>query len=268
MKKLLENYKRWVTCFIKENYRWRDSKYLPKVTYQHLIKWFLIGFLCEGVLVYFFYRNAWAFLFLCWVPFIVVYEQWQGFRRQVFFRIENGFKEWIYYIKGGLRAGKSIENAMYSCKENFYVNMGENHPLLIGLDQVYHGLHLHIPIEECIAKLAMETKVEAIQDFAVVFQITKRQGGNMIGILDQTITQICEKIELREELYALFAAKKMEQRIMCVIPFGIMLFIGSASKGYFDSLYNSFQGVCIMSVCFIAYVFSVWWGEKLTEVSL
>ena len=90
----------------------------------------------------------------------------------------------------------------------------------------------------------------------------------MISVLEKTITQICEKIELREELHALFAAKKMEQRMMCVIPFGIMLFIGSASKGFFNPLYNNLQGICIMSVCLIVYLVSVWWGEKLTEVSL
>lgn len=194
--------------------------------------------------------------------------QWKGFKKRTLFRIESGFKEWIYYIKGGLQAGKSVENAMLNCKEQFCANIGEDHPFLLGLEQVYNGLHLHIPVEECIAKLAARTEVEAIQDFAVVFRITKRQGGNMISVLEKTITQICEKIELREELHALFAAKKMEQRMMCVIPFGIMLFIDSASKGYFDTLYNNFRGVCIMSVSFVVYVVSVLWGEKLTEVSL
>lgn len=218
--------------------------------------------------MYFFYRNVWALLALFWIPIVITYVQWCAWRKEVLFQIENAFKEWIYYIKSGLHAGKSIENAMYSCKEAFCANIGAGHPFIFGLEQVYHGLSLHIPIEESMVKLASETGIEAIQDFAVVFQITKRQGGHMIGILEKTITQIGEKIELREEIYALFAAKKMEQRIMCAMPFGIMLFIGNSSKGYFDSLYNTFQGNCIMSVCLVMYLVSVWWGEKLTEVSL
>lgn len=233
-----------------------------------MAKWVLLGLFCEGVLVYFFYRNAWAFLALFWVVFVVAHIRWKEYRRQVLFQIENGFKEWSYYIKNGLQAGKSIENAMRSCKESFYTNVGDNHPFLIALEQVYHGLELNIPVEECIMQLATETGVEAIQDFAVVFRIVKRQGGNMIGVLENTITQIAEKIELRQELYAVFAAKKMEQRLMCIIPFGIMLFVGSASKGYFQSLYHNMRGICIMTGCLFVYLLATLWGEKLTEVSL
>lgn len=235
---------------------------------MHWTKWLVLGILCEGILVYFFYRNIWGALVLCWVPIVTAYGQWRSWKKQALLQIENGFKEWIYYIKSGLHAGKSIENAMLCCKESFCSNIGERHPFVLGVNQVYHRLSLHIPVEECIAKLAAETGVETIQDFAAVFQIVKRQGGYMMGVLDKTITQIGEKIELREELYALFAAKKLEQRIMCVIPFGIMLFIGGTSKGYFDPLYNSFQGACIMTACLFVYLISVWWGEKLTEVTL
>lgn len=235
---------------------------------MHIAKWMLLGLFCEGVLVYFFYRSAWAFLALLWVVFVVAYMQWKGYRRQVLLQIEGGFKEWIYYIKNGLQAGKSIENAIRSCKESFGANIGEHHPFLLGLEQLYHGLELHVPVEEGIAQLAAETGVEAIQDFAVVFQITKRQGGNMIGVLENTITQIAEQVELRQELHTVFAAKKMEQRLMCIIPFGIMLFIGSASKGYFYSLYHNVRGICIMTVCLVVYLIGVLWGEKLTEVSL
>lgn len=182
------------------------------------------------------------------------------------FKIEIGFKEWIQYVKGGLQAGKSIENAMLSCRDNFLVHLGENHPFQLGIQQIYHGLELHTPIEVCISKLAAEIELEVIEDFAMVFQITKKQGGRMIDILERTITQIYEKVELREEIYTLFAAKKMEQRIMCAMPFAIMLFIGSTSQGYFDSLYNNLRGVCIMSACFLIYLAGIWWGEKLTEV--
>ncbi len=241
---------------------------MPKVTYKLLLGWGFLGLLCELILVYFFYRNLLAMIFLAWIPIVILYKKWVAWQTQMLFKIEVGFKEWIYYIKGALQSGKSVENAILGGKESLRVHLGETHPIQLGLNQVYRGLELHVPIEECINRFATETGLESMGDFAGVFEITKKQGGRMVEIMERTIAQIYEKIELREEIYALFAAKKMEQRIMCIMPFAIMLFIGSNAKGYFDSLYHNLQGVCIMSVCLLVYLAGIWWGEKMTEVTL
>lgn len=182
--------------------------------------------------------------------------------------IEEGFKDWLSYVKGGLTSGKSIEYAILCCRENFQNCVGGGHPILLGLEQLYRGLELHIPIEECIRRFGEETQVEVIQDFAVVFEIAKRQGGQMAATLERTIQQIYDRVDLRMEISTMISAKKLEQRIMCVMPFGIMFFVGRASGGYFMSLYHNVQGVLIMSVCMCVYLFGVWWGEKLTEVRI
>ncbi len=220
------------------------------------------------VVVYFFYRSAFAILYLSWLVAVILYREWKEWQNQTLLKIEEGFREWIYYIKGALQAGKSIEKAMLESRENFDTHLGNSHPMRFGLEQVYRGLELHVPVEACIERFAEETKLEIIADFAVVFRITKKQGGHMASVLEHTITQIYERAELRGELHALFAAKRMEQRVMCVMPFAIILFIGSTSKGYFDSLYHNLRGVCIMSASLAVYLLGIWWGEKLTEVKL
>lgn len=146
--------------------------------------------------------------------------------------------------------------------------VGGGHPILLGLEQVYRGLALRVPIEECIRRFGEETQVEVIQDFAVVFDISRKQGGHMAATLERTIEQIYERIDLRMEISAMIAAKKLEQRIMCIMPFGIMFFIGKASGGYFSPLYHNAQGVLIMTACMCVYLAGVWWGEKLTEVRI
>lgn len=182
--------------------------------------------------------------------------------------IEVGFKDWLSYVKGGLTAGKSIEQAILGAREGFQGHVGAGHPVLLGLEQLYRGLELHIPVEENVRKFGEETQVEVIEDFAVVFEISRRQGGRMTSTLERTIQQIYERIDLRLEIHAMIAAKKLEQRIMCVMPFCILFFVGKASGGYFEPLYHNIQGVFIMSICMCVYIAGVWWGEKLTEVRI
>ena len=133
---------------------------------------------------------------------------------------------------------------------------------------MYRGLELHIPVEQCIQKMGEETGVEVMEDFVIVFEIARKQGGRMTAIMEKTIQEIGDKIDLRQEICSMIAAKKMEQKIMCIMPFGILFFVGKASGGYFEPLYHNLQGICIMTGCMFVYIFGVWWGEHLTEVQI
>ena len=202
------------------------------------------------------------------ITVVLVYRQWRGWQKQTLLKMEDGFKEWLYYVKGGLSGGKSIEHAIFECRNSFYKVVGDGHIILIGLEQVYRGLELRIPLEECLRQFGEDTQVESIQDFAIVFEIAKKQGGQMAVTLEKMIQQICDKSDLRLEIQSMIAAKKTEQRIMCIMPFAIMVFVGRSSGGYFVPLYHNIKGNLIMSVCLCVYLFGVYWGERLTEVKV
>ena len=57
--------------------------------------------------------------------------------------------------------------------------------------------------------------------------------------------------------------KMMEQTIMKIVPFAIVLYIGFSNKGYFDSLYGNLNGVMIMSGCLAIYVFAYFLGDRI-----
>lgn len=253
---------------IQESLKWQDSPYLPDVTVKLIGVWVLRGLFCQMILAYFFYKSFYAMIWLIPVTVGLTYWQWRNWRRHTLLEMEVGFKEWLFYVKSGLGAGKSIEQAMKACKSEFLKRIGARHPVLLGLDQLYRGMELRVPIEKGLYRFGTETGIKAIKDFAVVFEISHKQGGRMSSVLEDTIRQICEGINLREEVRALIAAKKLEQRIMCVTPFGILFFVGTTSGGFFEPLYHNLQGVCIMSICMGVYIAGVLWGEKMTEVQI
>lgn len=194
-----------------------------------------------------------------------MFMEWTTWQKKILFQLESGFKEWIYYIKSGLTAGNSVESTLIRSRDSFMTHIGNAHPLQYGLNQFYRNLNLQIPVSDCMCKLGEETKVEVIEEFAVVFSILQRQGGRTVTILEQSIRKIYDKIELRQELNAMIAARRMEQKIMCTMPFAILFFVGKAGGGYFNGLYHNIQGACIMTVCMLVYLISVRWGQKITE---
>ena len=66
----------------------------------------------------------------------------------------------------------------------------------------------------------------------------------------------------------MIAAKRLEQNIMSVIPFAIVLYVGVTSKGYFDVLYTTSAGRVIMTVCLGVYGAAYIIGKKIIEIQV
>ena len=60
----------------------------------------------------------------------------------------------------------------------------------------------------------------------------------------------------------LIAEKKLELRMMEVMPFFILIYLGITSVGYFDVLYEGIPGRVFMTVCLAVYIASVILAEK------
>jgi tight adherence protein B len=70
-----------------------------------------------------------------------------------------------------------------------------------------------IPIENLMEEMADETGSEDIHDFADIFRIAKRTGGNMTAIMEHTASVITRRMEMKEEIAMAVASKKYEQQI-------------------------------------------------------
>ena len=104
-----------------------------------------------------------------------------------------------------------------------------------------------------------------IAQFAQIFSIAKRNGGNMSEIIRTSAGQIGKQIELRQEIQLLLGSKKMELTIMKLMPFGILLYINMGNPGYFDSLYHNLTGTAIMTGCLALYLGAYLLGEYIMK---
>ena len=73
---------------------------------------------------------------------------------------------------------------------------------------------------------------------------------------------------MKREFKTLISSKQFEHRLMCLIPFLIVGYIGATSPGYFDMFYGNLKGILIMSVCLLVYVGAFVWGEKIANIKI
>ena len=178
------------------------------------------------------------------------------------------FKDAIFSVLTSLKAGFSIENAFMEARRDMDLLYGKNSDISFYLSRISKGLRNNVPLEKLIFGMGKETTNTDIQDFALVFSVAKRNGGNMTEIIDRTISVISGKLEVEKEIEVLISAKRLEARIMNMVPFFIIFYISITSPRFFDALYHNVLGICLMAVCMVIYCISYYLSEKIVNISI
>lgn len=214
-------------------------------------------------LSYFFYRSLWACLPLSTVGVFYFRMLTHKKRDQCKEKLTLQFKECILSVAASLKAGYAIENAFLESRADMELLYGRDSLIYEELELIRRGLVINITLEEQLFELADRSGSEEIGQFAVVFSIAKRNGGNLSEIIGTTAELIGQKLDARQEMQTMLGGRQMEQAIMRLIPFGVLGYIGVSYPGYFDMLYHNWQGVAIMTGCLAIYLAAYALGEKI-----
>lgn len=223
--------------------------------------------LCGGV-NYLFYKSPAAFLFMLPLPFWYVRQkkkQQMMLRKR---RLHYQFKDALSAMQVGISAGYSLENAVREAQKDLERIHGKNSEMALEFAYMGNQLAHSVPLEELLYDLGIRSTVEDILNFTDILVQSKKMGGNMRMILQNCITAIEDRIDVKKEIDALLSARKMEQKIMSVIPLGIILYMQITSPGFLDALYGNTLGVCVMSICLALYLFAYQWGVRLTDIEV
>lgn len=222
--------------------------------------------LCVGItgfLAYFFYRSPLAAIPLSAVGVIAFIRFGRARADGAREELAGQFRECILSVAASMRAGYSVENAFLECRQDMVLMYGEDSLICRELSFIKKGLNINISLEELLADVADRSGCNDITQFANVFALAKRNGGNMAEIIRNSAGQIGKQIEMRQEIQTLLSGKRMELSVMKVMPFGILLYIDMGNPGYFDFLYHNLTGVVIMTGCLAVYLGAYLLGERI-----
>lgn len=237
-------------------YQWKSGEWLLTVTWSAI-------WVC--LLAFFFYRSLLAAIPLSVIGVFYFRRQKEKKAKHCREELTGQFKECILAVLASLRAGYAVENAFLESREDMRMLYGEESLIYQELELIRRGLVLNITLEEMLTDLAERSGSEEIAQFARIFSIAKRSGGNLTEIFRTTTEIIGQRWDARQELSILLSGRKMEQKIMKVMPFGILLYIGTSHPGYFDTLYHNWQGAAIMTGCLLLYAGACRMSDKILE---
>ena len=178
------------------------------------------------------------------------------------------FKDFILAFSASLKAGYSAENALVLAGRDLACMYEAQSMMVEECRKMEKNLKNNQLSEVLLTEFAERSGQEEIQDFAAIFVIAKRSGGAMSAIIKNTAEIISEKIEVKREIQLLYAAKRMEQNIMNVVPVAIIGYVRLTTPDYFDVLYHNLFGILIMTVCLAVYAGAYMLSRRIMDIEV
>ncbi len=233
------------------------------------------GVLCvlEGAVIvitigYFFYHSWIACLCLVPVLFLFLKDRKKELARKRRQALGMQFKEMILSVAANQRAGYSIENAFRESYRDMEMLYGAKELICVEIRHIMVGLDNNVVLEKLLYDLGVRSHEPDIMQFAEVFHIAKRSGGNMTDILAKTAAVIEQKMDTDKEIQLMISAKRLEQKIMNAVPFLIIFYVSSTSRGFFDVLYHNLAGITVMTVCLGFYGAAYKLSKRIVEIEV
>lgn len=221
-----------------------------------------------GGLAYLFYDRWWMTFALTPIllGYLLVWERDMEKKKEMEFCLQ--FKDALQTLASALAAGYSVENAIRATEKDLKPLYSERTRIRKEFVILIHQLNMNFSAERVLKEFAKRVNQEDVNSFVTVFSIAKKSGGDSIAMIRNTIRMICDKIEVRQEIAVLTAAKRYEFQVMTLIPLGIIFYMRFSFPEFLEVLYGNAIGAGIMTICLIIYGTAYWLGKKVSTIEV
>lgn len=221
-----------------------------------------------GIFAYLFYDSMAAAVVLCPVGVVYLHEWKEERCREKEMEFRGQFQNSIQILASILKAGYSVENAIRETEKELKPLYPKGCRIRTEYERMGRELKMNLSAEQVLNNFANRVQQEDVKNFVTVFAAAKRIGGDSISILRETVKIISGKIETEREIQTLLASKKLEFRIMCVIPLGMVFYMRLAFPEFLSVLYRNPVGILLMSGCLGIYLYAFRMGSRMIRIEV
>ncbi len=190
-------------------------------------------------------------------------KSFQKKRRQV---LKDQFLAMITAVSGKVNGGMSAEHAFCDVISDMERMYGKNALIVTELKLITVRQTRSETLEKCLIDLGNRSGIADIYEFAQIFSIARQNSGQMRTVIDDTVRMMQEKRDTEAEIEVMVSGKKLEERIMCVIPLFIIGYLRLETADFLSVLYHNPLGIFIMCICLFVYILACFLGERIVDI--
>ena len=127
---------------------------------------------------------------------------------------------------------------------------------------------MNISLEKAFKEFAKDIGLEEALSLSEIISFAKRSGGDYGKHIRDTALKIEENILVKQDIETITTEKRLELKVMCVMPMGILSYITITAPDFLAPLYGNLLGVCLMSVCLVVYGVLITLGRKIIDIKI
>ncbi len=178
----------------------------------------------------------------------------------------NEFIRALISVSTSLSAGISPENAFMNAESDMEKLYGKGSPVCRELGMINTRVNMGMRIQDALYDMAKRNGIDEIYDFATVFAVAMEKGASFPNVISSCVSIMESRRWAECEAKVLIRAKQYEQRIMCVIPPGILAYLRISSGSFTEVLYHNIAGAVIMTACLAVYILAIFLAERIGDI--
>ncbi len=228
------------------------------------IKLLVIGVVVSGL----FFDSIWALLPVCCFLCCFYSSERKSYEVRIRSIVASEFKDFITLLSGSINAGYSLEKALVRVLQDLEKEDKAFCYILPELRRIKNGVNLNMKVEDLLIDMGENLDLQEIKDFSHLIATAKVYGGNIMRLIDQTRKSLEDKVQVETELKTMISAKRLEGRIMTLVPFFIVGYMRFTNPGYMDFMYEGLLGRVTMSVALLIIVAMIIVIKKIVEIEV
>lgn len=179
------------------------------------------------------------------------------------------FKDMLYSLSSAISSGSSIELALAIVKDDMINQYGDGDVFIVKeLEAMVSKVSLNMNIEDIFSDFAERSGLEDVKTFADIFIVSKRTGGNLVQIIRQTTDIIADKIEIETQMQTMISGKKMESKIVTIMPIALTVFMTVSTDGFMDPVFTTCSGRAMATVALALILVATLWSNAITNIEV
>lgn len=178
------------------------------------------------------------------------------------------FRESIQAVSAALKAGYSVENAIREAQKDMAPMYDGDSRIRKEYGRMIRQLDMKMTLRSVLEQFAHRTGQEDVENFVTVFTASQTSGGDSISVIRNSVRLISERIDTEREIQNMITSQKLEFHIMCIVPFGIILYMKAAFGDFLSIMYGNPAGIMIMTICLLVYTAAYFTGRKLIKIEV
>lgn len=181
--------------------------------------------------------------------------------------LNNQFRDMLDSLTTAIGAGKNIPDAFASVKDDLSNQYNEGSFILNETNVILNGLHNNVNIEDLLLDFGHRSGIKEIDNFANVFKVCYRKGGNIKDVIRNTHEILSDKMEINEEVLTTISSSKLNLNIMTVMPVFMIAAIKMMSPD-FAANFATPSGIAATVVAVVIFVLAYFIGKKIMVIKL